>query len=133
MSEITLIWIMSSLQVLIALGLVNVWLVRFNKKTKYRGKGAGNMKEEFAAYGLPSWFVYVIGFLKMIIAAIMIVGLFMPQIMYPYGFSALALLAVLMVGAITMHIKVRDPLVRIVPAISMFAMSLLGIYFLAIF
>lgn len=124
---------MSALQVLIALGLVNVWLVRFNKKTKYRGKGAGNMKEEFAAYGLPSWAVYVVGFLKIVIALVMIVGLFRPQIMYPYGFPALILLAVLMLGAITMHIKVRDPLVRVLPAISMFAMSLLGIYFLAIF
>lgn len=34
MSEITIIWIVSILQVLIAFGLVNVWMVRFEKATK---------------------------------------------------------------------------------------------------
>jgi hypothetical protein len=133
MSETMLIWIISILQILIAFGLVNVWLVRSGRATKYRGAGAQNMKEEFAVYGLPSWFMYVIGFLKIVIALVMIVGLFVPQIMYPIGIWALMLLAILMLGAITMHIKVRDPLVRILPAISMLAMSLLGIYFLAVF
>jgi hypothetical protein len=133
MSETMLIWIISILQILIAFGLINVWLVRSGRATKYRGAGAQNMKEEFAVYGLPSWFMYVIGFLKIVIALVMIVGLFVPQIMYPIGIWALMLLAILMLGAITMHIKVRDPLVRILPAISMLAMSLLGIYFLAVF
>lgn len=124
MSETMLIWVISILQILIAVGLVNVWLVRSGRATKYRGAGAQNMKEEFRAYGLPSWFMYVIGFLKMVIALIMIIGLFRPQIMYPFGFPALIGLSVLMLGAISMHIKVRDPMVKILPAISMLTMAL---------
>jgi hypothetical protein len=50
------------LQIIIALGLLNVWLVRSNKKSEYRGGSANNIKDEFKAYGLPSWFVYLIGF-----------------------------------------------------------------------
>lgn len=128
MSGITIVWIVSALQVLIALGLINVWLVRFNKPTKYRGKGAGNMKEEFSAYGLPVWFMYVIGFFKILIALVMILVIFLPYLMYPLGFPALILLSILMLGAISMHIKVKDPLVNSLPAVSILAMSLLIMY-----
>jgi hypothetical protein len=124
MSEITQIYIISILQVLIALGLVNVWLVRFNKSTKYRGKGAGNMKDEFSAYGLPAWSMYVVGFFKIAIALAMLLVLFMPYLMHALGFPALILLSILMLGAISMHIKVRDPFVRAVPAILMLTMAL---------
>ncbi len=127
MSETMLVGVISILQILIALGLINVWLVRSGRATKYRGAGARNMKEEFSAYGLPSWFMYVIGFLKMVIALVMIVGLFMSQIMYPFGLLALMVLSVLMLGAISMHIKVRDPFIKMLPAISMLTMAVLVI------
>ncbi len=133
MSEITQIYIVSILQVLIALGLINVWLVRFNKPTKYRGKGAKNMKDEFSAYGLPAWFMYVVGFFKIAIAAVMILVLFIPNFMYPLGFPALILLSVLMLGAISMHIKVKDPLVKALPAVCMLLMSLVIIYLVNFF
>ena len=108
------------LQIVIALGLINVWLVRFNKATKYRGLGAGNMQAEFAAYGLPTWFMYLVGGAKLLIAASMIAGFWIPGLVYP----ASALLALLMVGAITMHVKVKDPLVRTLPALLMLLMAL---------
>ena len=133
MSETMLVWAISILQILIAFGLVNVWLVRSGRKTKYRGAGAQNMKEEFAAYGLPSWFMYVIGFLKMVIALVMIIGLFVPQIMYPIGFPALIVLSVLMLGALSMHIKVRDPFIKMLPALLMLAMAVLTIYLIHLF
>ncbi len=133
MSETMLVWAISILQILIAFGLVNVWLVRSGRKTKYRGAGAQNMKEEFAAYGLPSWFMYVIGFFKMVIALVMIIGLFVPQIMYPIGFPALIVLSVLMLGALSMHIKVRDPFIKMLPALLMLAMAVLTIYLIHLF
>ena len=128
MSESTIVWVVSILQVLIALGLINVWLVRARSATKYRGSGAKNMKEEFTAYGLPVWFMYGIGFLKIAIALVMIVVIFFPYLMYPLGFPALILLSALMLGAISMHIKVKDPLVKALPAISMLAMAILILY-----
>ncbi len=133
MSGLTTILIVSVLQVLIALGLVNVWLVRAGRATKYRGAGAKNMKEEFTAYGLPVWFMYVIGFFKIVIALVMLLTLFIPPLMYPIGFPALILLSVLMLGAISMHIKVKDPLVKALPAVSMLVMALTILYLVNFF
>ncbi len=128
MSEVLIVWIVSLFQVLIAFGLLNVWLVRSGRATKYRGGAAHNMKEEFAVYGLPVWFMYGVGFLKIVIACVMILGLFMPQIMYPLGIPALGLLVILMLGAVSMHIKVRDSFVKTLPALSMLAMALISVY-----
>lgn len=119
MNFITQLYIVSALQIIIAIGLLNVWLVRFHKPTKYRGAGAENMEQEFRAYGLPVWFMYLIGAAKLVIAAVMIIGLWVPVVVVPAAF----VLGVLMIGAISMHIKVRDNIVRTIPAILMFAMS----------
>ncbi len=119
MNFITELYIINALQIILALGLINVWLVRFRKPTKYRGKGAANMEQEFRAYGLPTWFMYLIGAAKMVIAVLLIIGLWIPAVVLP----AAAVLAVLMVGAVSMHIKVRDACIRMVPALAMLAMS----------
>ena len=37
-------------QLIIALGIFNVWLINFGKPSKYRGGNAGNMSEEFGTY-----------------------------------------------------------------------------------
>jgi hypothetical protein len=119
MNFITELYIVSALQIIIAIGLLNVWLVRFHKPTKYRGAGAGDMEQEFRAYGLPVWFMYIIGAVKLTIAAVMIIGLWMPVVVV----SAACVLGVLMIGAISMHAKVHDNIVRTIPAILMFAMA----------
>lgn len=106
-------------QIIISIGLINVWLVRFHKPTKYRGGGAGNMQEEFAAYGLPKWFMYMVGAGKMLIATLLIVGFWVPVVVRP----ASALLVLLMIGALSMHIKVKDPIMKSLPALGMLALS----------
>ncbi|MEN9621955.1 MAG: hypothetical protein RLZZ67_389 [Candidatus Parcubacteria bacterium] len=130
MSEIPLVSIAPILQTLIAFGLINVWLVRSKHQTKYRGGDAQNMKEEFSAYGLPVWFMYVVGFFKIFIALVMIVSVFVPVVMQVLVVPALLLLCLLMLGAISMHIKVKDSLVKTVPAIGMLVMALLVLYVL---
>lgn len=128
MSEIILNSTVVLLQILIAFGLINVWLIRSNKKTKYRGGSAKNMKEEFSTYGLPIWFMYTVGSFKIIIATVMIVTLFVPDLMNMLGVPAIVLLIGLMFGAISMHIKVKDSLVKTLPAIGMFGMAVLLLY-----
>lgn len=108
------------IQVTAALGLLNVWLVRFNRRTSYRGGTAGSMREEFAAYGLPGWFVYFIGALKIGTAIALVAGLWLPVLVLP----AAVLLCVLMLGAIAMHFKIRDPLTKSLPAFLMLALGL---------
>ena len=105
-------WIVDIVQLIVALGLLNVWLVRFKKPTSWRGGDAKNMKQEFAAYGLPSWSVGVVGFLKVTFAVMLIAGIWRPDLVRPAAIGT----AVLMVGAIAMHFKVGDPPKKSLPA-----------------
>jgi hypothetical protein len=106
-------------QVLIALGIINVWLLRFGKATRYRGGTASDMKEEFRAYGLPPSAVYVIGGLKLLLAAALIIAIWVPDLRQPAAIG----MAVLMLGAVTMHLKVKDAFLKSLPALAMLALS----------
>jgi len=111
--------IASVLQVIVGLGLLNVWLLRRGSATAYRGGSAKNLKEEFAAYGLPAPMFYVVGGLKIVCGVLLLVGLWYSPVVLP----AAAVVAVLMVGAVVMHLKVGDPVTKYVPATLMLAMS----------
>lgn len=109
------------LQVIAGLVIYNVWLVRHNRKTPYRAKGASNLRQEFIAYGLPVWSMYLVGIIKVAAATGLIVGVWLPGIT---TISA-AILGVMRVGAVFMHILVRDTLKRTLPALGILAITLL--------
>lgn len=113
--------LISLFQVFIALGIFNVWLFRYAKETNWRGGTAKNMKEEFLAYGLPVWFMVLIGFIKVSLATLLVIGIWVPVVTKP----AAGILAILMLGAIFMHIKVKDPIKKSLPALCMFILSAL--------
>ncbi len=120
-------FILISIQVVVALGLVNVWLLRNKQATAYRGGRAKTLKEEFLAYGLPEWFYFLIGGLKILAALALLAGIMEPALVPP----AAALLTLLMLGALSMHIKVKDPFTKSVPALCMLILNL-GILALAL-
>lgn len=113
------ITITTILQVIIGLGLLNVWLLRASSTTPYRGGRSKTLAEEFSAYGLPTWSFYLIGFLKVGSALLLLAGLWMSAVVAP----AAGLVVILMIGALAMHLKVKDPISRSVPALAMLAMS----------
>ena len=106
-------------QIVIALGIFNVWVARYGKSTSYRGGAARNMREEFAAYGLPPSFMWFIGGLKLALAIALIVGIWVPSLVTP----AATAMAVLMLGAVAMHVGVGDPARKSLPAGLMLALS----------
>ncbi|MDP1608858.1 MAG: DoxX family protein [Chlamydiales bacterium] len=108
------------LQLLVAFGLLNVWLIRGNKKTAYRGCNARSLKDEFTTYGLPLWSFYVIGFIKISSAILLLLGLWKPFLVFPAAF----VVSFMMVGALWMHIKVRDPVKKLLPALMMLFCSI---------
>lgn len=108
------------LQVIVGLGLLNVWLLRAASATAYRGAAATTLKAEFAAYGLPVAALYVVGALKIAAAVILIAGVWMPL---PVSIAA-GVVAVLMVGALAMHAKVGDRPMKFLPAALMLGMCL---------
>jgi hypothetical protein len=109
----------SALQLIVGLGLLNVWLVRPRSATAYRGGSATSLQEEFAVYGLPSFAFYVVGGLKIASALILIAGVWLTL---PVRMAA-GIVAALMVGALLMHVKVGDPVKKAIPATIMLALS----------
>ena len=102
------------LNLVIAFSIFNVWIIRYNQETKWRGKDSKSLKEEFQVYGLPIWFMYIIGLLKLSLSILLIIGMWFPKI----GFYASLTMIVLMIGALLMHLKVNDPLKKSLPALT---------------
>ena len=102
-----------------AVWIFNVWFNRFNKDTGYRGGDAKNMKEEFAVYGMSEKTMYAVGATKVSLASLMLIGHWVPKLVRPASGG----LAALMLGAIAMHVKVKDPIKRALPAISVFSLA----------
>ncbi|MEO0453579.1 MAG: DoxX family protein [Verrucomicrobiota bacterium] len=103
------------LQLLTGLTILNVWFLRYNKSTPYRGGEATTLKEEFKVYGLNDQMFYLVGFLKVSSAIGLLSGLIVPVLTLP---SAI-LLGLLMLGAFFMHLKVSDPIVKAAPSITL--------------
>jgi len=108
-------------QIIIALSVLRVWTMNFNKPSRWRGGGSKNMKEEFIAYGLPSWIMYLVGSLKVAFSIGLIAGLWIPEVVV---FSASGI-AIMTFFAIIMHAKIKDPLSKSIPAITFLALSVL--------
>ena len=96
-----------------------MWLVRARSATSYRGGSAQSLKEEFAVYGLPEWTFYIVGGLKIIAGILLIVGIWVPRLVL----LPAAVVAVLMVGALAMHAKAKDPASKFLPALSVLVLT----------
>ena len=117
-------YLIITLQVIVGLSILNVWLVQSKKATRWRGGDAKTIFEEFQVYGLPVWSVYVVGTLKVILAILLIAGIWFPELKFP----AAAGLAILLAGSVTMHFKIGDPLIKSFPAGLFLAMCLIIAY-----
>ena len=111
-------WI-NVVQAFIAIAMFDVWLFRYDRPQRARGGDAQTMAEEFRVYGLPDWFRNVVRVLKLAAGTLMVVGIWSPQAALVAGMA----LVILMGGAILMHIKVRDPLYKSIPATTFFVLS----------
>lgn len=109
------------IQMIIALSILNVWLLRRKKATNWRGGMAQNMREEFEVYGLPGWFMGGVGFLKVLFALSLIGGIWFPALTKPAAIG----MVILMLVAVSMHLKARDPLLKSLPAFTLFVLSLI--------
>ena len=78
------------------------------------------MKEEFQTYGLSETVMYLVGGMKVLAAALLLVSIWVPSLTLP----AAGTMAVLMAGAISMHLKVKDPLQKSFPAFAFLVLSL---------
>jgi len=114
-------YLINTIKIIIAISILNVWLFRVKKATVWRGNNTDNMKEEFKAYGLPEWLMYIVGTLKVLLSLGLIISIYFNQLEIP---SAVGI-ALLMLIAIVMHIKIGDPIKKSLPAFIFFSLSLI--------
>ena len=117
-------YIIVTLKIIVSISILNVWLIQPNKPTKWRGGKAKNIFEEFEVYGLSKLLCYTIGFFKVSLAIVLFASI---------QFTALSLigslgLAILLLGSIAMHLKIKDPLYKSFPAFLFTLMNLLIAY-----
>jgi hypothetical protein len=108
------------LKIIVGLSILNVWLIQPKKATQWRGGYAKTIIEEFKVYGLSKEFCYLVGFLKVGLALVLLASI---------KFATLTLigslgLAVLLLGSVIMHIKVSDKLLKSFPALLFLTMNL---------
>ena len=114
MIESTLIAL--SLQIIVALTILNVWFFRAPKQTRFRGASARTLSEEFEKYGLSKRAFMITSVVKPMLAVSLLVSIFFPFLTKPASLA----LAFFMLGALYMHFRVRDEFTKYIPALSMF-------------
>ena len=117
-------YILIALKLIVGLSILNVWLIQPKKATKWRGGNAKTIIEEFEVYGLSKTVCYVVGFLKVSLALILLASI---------KFESLTLigrigLALLLLGSVIFHIKVKDELFKSFPALLFIVLNLIIIF-----
>lgn len=109
-----------TLQIIVSISMLNVWLIQGNKPTRWRGGNAKTLAEEFIVYGLPKWIFFVVGFLKVGLSVFLVIGIWFPDLLKIGSIG----LAILLLGSIIMHLKIKDPIVKSYPALLFLALCL---------
>lgn len=110
-----------ALKLIVALSILNVWLIQPKKQTKWRGGNATNIIEEFKVYGLSETFCYGIGFLKVGLALVLLASLKFENLTLIGSIG----LSVLLLGSIAMHVKIKDPWFKSFPAFLFILLNLI--------
>ncbi len=113
-------YLLIALKLIVALGILNVWLLRSGKATAFRGNDARTLREEFAVYGLPFPVFCLIGILKVTFALALLASIWIPGVAQPAAIG----MGTLMLGAFVMHLKVKDPLSKALPSLAVLAMCI---------
>jgi hypothetical protein len=119
-------YITIALKIIVGLSILNVWLLQAHKPTKWRGgNNIESIIEEFEVYGLSKQFCYVVGFLKISFACLLIASV---KFEYLTLIGSIGL-TTLLLGSVIMHLKVKDALYKSFPAALFILMNLVIIYF----
>lgn len=99
-----------SLQILVAASIFFVWVVRYD-----------NIVQEFRQFGLPEWLRDVVGIVKIACSLMLLVGIERPRFAVIGGLG----IAVLMGGAVVTHLRVKNPLFKMLPSLTLLVCALM--------
>ena len=113
-SESSQAWVMQDLkillQALVATSIFFVWVVRYD-----------NIMQEFKQYGLPDWLRDLVGILKLTFALLLLLGIQRA----PLAMIGSLGIAGLMGCAFAVHLRVKNPVFKILPSLTLLALSLI--------
>lgn len=98
-----------SLQALVAASIFFVWVVRYD-----------NILQEFREYRLPDWVRDVVGILKITFSLMLLIGIERKQFAIAGGGG----IAILMACAFAVHLRVKNPLFKMLPCLTLLLISL---------
>ena len=120
-----------ALKIIVGLSLLNVWLLQYNKPSRWRGGDAKTMMQEFDVYGLGSTMCYIVGFLKVGFSLALIASIWLAdlELVVDLELVAASALGLLLTGSILMHIKIKDALIKSFPAalFLLFCLAIIGL------
>ena len=104
------LFLVSILQIITASSIFFVWVVRYD-----------NIIEEFVYYKLPTWLRDLVGILKVSFGIMLLMGV------YDEKFKIIGAggLSLLMIAALLTHVKVKNPIYKAVPAITLLSFSVI--------
>lgn len=99
-----------TLQALVAASIFFVWVVRYP-----------NIVVEFQQFRLPDWLRDAVGIVKLTLALMLLIGMDRGRFAIGGGIG----LSLLMLAALATHLRVRNPIVRMLPALTLLTLSIL--------
>jgi len=101
------------LQAFVAAAIFFVWVVRYQ-----------NIIVEFKHFGLPDWLRDSVGTLKLGLSLLLLVGIERPDIAAIGGLG----IAALMACAFATHVRVKNPVYKMLPSLSLLVISLIIVF-----
>lgn len=98
------------LQALVAASIFFVWVVRYD-----------NIIQEFRQYGLPDWLRDLVGILKLTFALLLLLGIQRASLAVIGSLG----IAGLMGCAFVMHLRVKNPVFKMLPSLTLLLLSLI--------
>ena len=99
-----------TLQALVAASIFFVWVVRYS-----------NIVVEFQEWKLPDWLRDAVGIIKLTLALLLLIGIDHGQFAIGGGIG----LSLLMVAAFATHLRVKNPIIKMLPSLTLLVLSIL--------
>ncbi len=112
------------LKLIISISILNVWLIRSKKATRWRGGSAQTIVKEFEVYGLSKPIFYLVGFLKISLSLLLLASIKYDDLTIISSTG----LTILLFGSIMMHLKIKDPWQKSIPAFIFMLMNLILVF-----
>lgn len=103
------------LQLVVGVSIMYIWILRTTKTTAFRVGDATTLQQEFTEAGFPDWLYDIMRIVKPIFAFLLVIGItykpfFLPCMIFTTAF---------MIGAVYAHVKVKDSLFKMIPAVTL--------------